>query len=199
MSKVRLILAGALLFAASVTVAAQEHAHGAMQQKSLYERLGGETAISDVVDDFAGRVLADERINKKFARSNAPRLLFFLKQQVCAATGGPCEYQGLDMKASHRNMGVTTGEFNALVGHLVATLDKFNVPEAEKNELLGALAPLKGDIVEVDSMDTGTPLPADFKPAPALPEEKIQQGPFNNKQGGAGGTKSMKGEKKKKM
>ena len=73
-------------------------------QKSLYERLGGEAAISAVVDDFAGRVLKDEKINKKFAKSDAPRLLFHLKQQVCAATGGPCTYTGKSMKDSHKNM-----------------------------------------------------------------------------------------------
>ena len=43
-------------------------------------------AVSAVVDDFAGNVLADTRINKKFAKSNAPRLLANLKDFVCFAT-----------------------------------------------------------------------------------------------------------------
>lgn len=156
---------------------------GTGMQKSLYDRLGGEAAISAVVDEFAGRVLKDERINKKFAKTNAPRLLFFLKQQICAATGGPCKYEGLSMKASHKNMAVTEGEFNALVGHLVDTLDKFNVPAAEKNELLGILGPLKDQIVEVKGDATGTPLPPNFKPAKPLPASKAAKGPFNNKKG----------------
>ena len=42
--------------------------------KSLYERLGGKTAITAVVDDFVGRVAADNRINGKFANANIPRL-----------------------------------------------------------------------------------------------------------------------------
>jgi len=65
------------------------------QQKSLYERLGGKDAISAVVDDFAQSVLGDARINKKFAKSDAPRLLTNLKDFVCNATGGPCQYNGL--------------------------------------------------------------------------------------------------------
>src|SRR5262249_53396671 len=116
--------------------------------KSLYERLGGEKAISAVVDDFAANALADNRINKKFAKSDATRLVTNLKAFVCFATGGPCRYTGLDMKTSHKNMGVTAGEFNALVEDLVKTLNKFNVGAAEKNELLGALGGLKADIVE---------------------------------------------------
>jgi truncated hemoglobin YjbI len=138
------------------------------QQKSLYERLGGKDAISAVVDDFAANVLADPRINKKFAKTDATRLLANLKDFVCFATGGPCQYKGLDMKTSHKNMGTTAGEFNALVEDLVKTLNKFKVPPKEQNELLGALAGLRGDIVESESTATGTELPASFKPAPPL-------------------------------
>jgi hemoglobin len=136
--------------------------------KSLFDRLGGMPAISAVVDDFAGNVLADTRINKKFAKSNAPRLLANLKDFVCFATGGPCKYTGLSMKESHKNMGSTAGEFNALVEDLVKTLNKFGVKEQEQKELLNALAGLRGDIVENESAATGTPLPANFKPAPPL-------------------------------
>jgi len=136
--------------------------------KSLFDRLGGKEAISAVVDDFAGNVLNDARINKKFAKSNAPRLLANLKDFVCFATGGPCKYTGLSMKESHKNMGSTAGEFNALVEDLIKTLNKFNVGQAEQKELLNALAGLRGDIVENESAATGTPLPANFKPAPPL-------------------------------
>jgi len=147
------------------------------QDKTLYERLGGIDAIKAVVNDFAGRVLADPRVNKKFAKSDAPRLVLHLQEQVCAATGGPCKYTGLDMKTAHKNMKVTEGEFKALVENLVATLDKFNVPAQEKGELLKILGGLHDQIVEVKSDDTGTELPANFKPAPALPKEQIDAGP----------------------
>ena len=153
----------------------------ATPQRSLYDRLGGLDAIKAVVGEFAARVLADERINKKFAKTDAARLTHFLVEQVCAATGGPCQYTGNDMKKAHKNMKVTEGEFNALVEDLVKTLDKFNVPEAEKNELLGALAPMKADIVEVPGNATGTPLPPDFKPAKPLPAAKIAAGPAKKK------------------
>lgn len=138
------------------------------QEKSLYDRLGGQPAVEAVVKDFAGNVLADARINKKFAKSNAARLVKNLTDFVCNATGGPCKYNGLSMKKSHKKMGVTTGEFNALVEDLVKTLNKFNVPEKEKGELLAALGPLSKDIVEKKSDATGTALPKAFKPAPPL-------------------------------
>lgn len=120
----------------------------AMAEKSLYDRLGGKPAITAVVDDFVGRVAADSRINGKFANADIPRLKTLLVEQICQASGGPCTYTGRSMKATHAGMGVSSGDFDALVGDLVATLSKFKVPEREKNELLGALGPMKGDIVE---------------------------------------------------
>lgn len=138
------------------------------QTKSLYERLGGQAAIEAVVKDFAGRVLADTRVNKKFVKSDANRLSKNLTDFVCKATGGPCVYSGRDMKTAHKKMGVTNGEFAALVEDLSATLDQFNVPAKEKGELLAALGPLKPQIVERKNNVTGKPLPAAFKPAPPL-------------------------------
>jgi hemoglobin len=139
-----------------------------MEQRSLYDRLGGEGAVIAVVEDFVGRAATDSRINGKFARTDVPRLKAMLIEQVGAASGGPGPYTGRGMRETHDGMGVTAGEFDALVGDLVATLDKFNVPSAEQQELLGILGPLRSDIVEVESADTGTPLPDSYQTAPPL-------------------------------
>ncbi len=155
------------------------------QTRSLYERLGGKESIVAVVDEFAGRILADTRINAKFANSDPVRLKTMLVEQICEATGGPCKYTGRTMPASHAGMGVTSGEFNALVEDLVGALDKFNVPQTEKDELIGALAPMKAQIVEIDSTATGTPLPKKYKAFSA------------GKAGKAGKVKGSKGKKDK--
>jgi hemoglobin len=135
---------------------------------SLYERLGGLDAITAVVDSFVPRCAGDGRINAKFARTDVPRLKKMLVDQVCEATGGPCTYTGRTMKETHDGMGVTAGEFDALVEDLVATLNEFDVPKAEQDELLELLAPMRGEIVEVESPATGAPLPDSYETAPAL-------------------------------
>jgi hemoglobin len=118
-----------------------------MAQASLYERLGGKPAITAVVDDFIGNVAGDTRINKRFANADIPKLKTRLVDQVCEATGGPCKYTGASMRDAHTGMKITDAEFGALVEDLVKSLDKFKVPAKEKNELLGALGGMKGDIV----------------------------------------------------
>jgi hemoglobin len=135
---------------------------------TLYERLGGKDAITAVVDDFVARCAADERINGKFARTDIGRLTRMLVDQICQASGGPCTYEGRDMRETHDGMGVTAGEFDALVEDLVATLNQFSVPKPEQDELLGLLGPMRSDIVEVESPETGTPLPATYQNAPPV-------------------------------
>src|SRR5499427_379003 len=135
---------GLLLLAVGCSSTMQQ----SMADKSLYDRLGGKEAITAVVDDFVARVAADKRINGFFAKANVPRLKMMLVDQICEATGGPCKYTGRDIKSAHKGMGITNADFDALVGDLVASLDKFKVGEREKQELLAALGPMRKDIVE---------------------------------------------------
>jgi|HubBroStandDraft_6_1064221.scaffolds.fasta_scaffold294639_2 hemoglobin len=125
----------------------------AQKTPTLYDNLGGKKAIVAVVDEFVGRVAADNRINAFFKQtaSDPKRLASFkakLVDQICQASGGPCKYKGKSMKAAHAGMGISSADFNALVEDLVGALDKFKVKEADKNTLLGVLGPMKGDIVE---------------------------------------------------
>jgi hemoglobin len=117
-------------------------------EKSLYDRLGGKDAITAVVEKFVGIVVADERINGFFKNADAANLKKQLVDQICSASGGPCKYTGKDMKTAHAGMGVKEADFNALVEDLVKALDEFKVPQKEKDDLLGALATMKGDIVQ---------------------------------------------------
>ena len=120
-----------------------------MAEKSLYDRLGGQPAIEAVVAEFTNRVAADDTLNFTFADANTDldKFKMLLAEQICEATGGPCTYSGRDMVASHKGMNITNEQFNATGGHLSATLDQFNVPETEKNELLTLIGSMQGDIV----------------------------------------------------
>jgi hemoglobin len=141
-----------VIIAGSVTLAAcapTPPSTAPAQQVSLYQRLGGQPAITAVVDDFVANVAADSRINRFFARTDIPHFKKELVDQICQATGGPCTYTGRPMRAVHAGMHITDADFNALVEDLVKSLNKFKVPPQEQQELLGILGPLKPDIVGV--------------------------------------------------
>ena len=143
-------LAVCLLVTMSVTAAAQNSMSSA-QEKTLYQRLGGYDAVAAVVDDFIGRLIADDRFAKFFkgaSDDSKKRIRQHIVDQFCAAAGGPCVYTGRDMKTSHKGLGITEEDWNIAVKHLLATLTKFKVKEKEQKEVAGALTTLKGDIVE---------------------------------------------------
>ena len=117
-------------------------------RRKLHDGLGGKDAITAVVKEFVeNQVAKDARINAFFANADVPGFEVKLVDQICQATGGPCEYKGKDMKTAHAGMGIKDADFNALVDDLVKALDKYKVGEKEKAELLGALGGMKGDIV----------------------------------------------------
>jgi hemoglobin len=153
MSNVRRVLAAALVLgmAAVLGIAAAQPAAQPSKAKTLYERLGGYDAIAAVTDDFIGRMVGDPQLEPFFAGHSTDSLGRIRQQvveQLCAATGGPCVYTGRDTKTAHAGLGISEGNWNAGVTHLVATLDKFKVPKAEKDELLAIASSLKKDIVE---------------------------------------------------
>ena len=137
------MLVGMAMFSVPSTTQAEE--------KTLYQRLGGYDAISAVVNEFADRLFSDKKLAPFFgalstdSRDKFKQLNTLL---VCAATGGPCSYLGRPMTTSHQGMGVANADFDAVAGHLAATLDKFKVPVAEKEELLGIIGSMRGQIVD---------------------------------------------------
>ena len=118
------------------------------ETKSLYDRLGGQDAIKAVVDQLVTNITQDKRIVSYFEKVDLDHLKQMLVEQICQATGGPCQYTGRDMKTAHQGLGVTHEAFGALVEDLVKALNTFKVPAAEQKELLGLLAPMEPDIVE---------------------------------------------------
>lgn len=117
---------------------------------TLYDRLGQRPVIEAVTDKFLANVLADTRINASFAHLDADgvaHLRTMLVDQLCKATGGPCTYTGKSMKEAHAGMGITEVQFNALVEDLTKALDEAGARAADRDELLGAIGGMKGDIV----------------------------------------------------
>ncbi len=150
-------LAAALLSSFSFSLPARAEELSIPATKSLYERLGGEAAITAVVADFVGRAAADPAVNftrkgtdKEWSATpeNVALLQKRLVQFISMAAGGPQQYEGKDMKTAHAGMGITSDEFDAIAADLKASLVTFNVPQQEQDELLAVVATTKGQIVE---------------------------------------------------
>jgi hemoglobin len=123
------------------------------QPTSLYERLGGIYNIATVVDDFIDRIMVDDRLNanprvdEAHHRVLPPGFKYLVTEHVGEATGGPQRYTGRSMKDSHRDLRITADEWRAFIDDLNQTLDKFEVPQPERSEVLAIIESTKDDIV----------------------------------------------------
>ena len=120
-------------------------------QASLYERLGGYNAISAVVEDVVVQIAADEKLGRFWAhRGNdgITREKQLIVDFIVAKSGGPLYYTGREMKLSHEGMRIDEKDWKILIIALKNTLQKFNVPSKETNEVLDFFDSTKNDIVE---------------------------------------------------
>ena len=127
----------------------------AAQEQSLYDRLGGVSNIAAVVDDFIERLLVNDTLNANAAineaRARVPKagLKFQAPVLVCQVTDGPCTYMGRDMKTAHAHLNISENGWAAMVVDFLKTLNAFEVPTKEQEELIAIVATTREDIVTV--------------------------------------------------
>jgi hemoglobin len=122
-----------------------------MTKTTLYQRLGGYDAICAVTNDLLPRLQADSQLARYWQHRGADgvkREKQLLIDFLCSSAGGPLFYTGRDMKTSHEGMKISESDWSAFLGHLNATLDAFQVPQAEREEVVAFVQSTKPDIVE---------------------------------------------------
>jgi hemoglobin len=122
-----------------------------MSKKTLYERLGGYDAISAVANDLLPRLQKDSQLARFWqhrGEDGLKREKQLLIDFLCSSAGGPLYYTGRDMKTSHKGMKISESDWSAFLGHLNATLEAFQVPQAERDEVVAFVQSTKPDIVE---------------------------------------------------
>ena len=145
MKHLLITLAIATLGLATVPAMAQSVAPA--QNDALYQALGAKPGLEALMEVFVAGLKADKRIGEQFKDTKSSFLAAQLVDQVCMATGGPCKYDGPDMKTAHADMGITRANFNALVEVLQVAMDARNIPFATQNQLLARLAPMHRDVI----------------------------------------------------
>jgi hemoglobin len=139
----------------------------ATEKMPLFERLGGEAGISNIVTDFTPRVMNDPRVNwnregikrggisihrgKSETWNPSPQNIALLSKHLAEflalATGGPAHYSGGQLESVHADMHISNPEFDAAIGDLKASLDKLKIPNLEQKELLAIVESTRPQIV----------------------------------------------------
>lgn len=122
-----------------------------MNVKSLYERLGGYDGITAFVNNLLPRLQADEQLGRFWhnrGTDGIEREKQLLIDFLSSSSGGPMYYTGRDMKLSHKGMQISDRDWIIFLGHAGATMEFFQMPKQERNEVAEFVAGLKCDIVE---------------------------------------------------
>ena len=118
-----------------------------MSEETLYDRLGGYDGISAVVDEFYDALLADEDLGPLFANADVAELRRTQTDFLCEAAGGPERYDGPPVREAHAHVPFTPSHIERAVELLDGALDAFDVPEADAERVVGAVAAYERDLL----------------------------------------------------
>jgi hemoglobin len=116
---------------------------------SVYEQIGGAGAVDAAVDIFYRKVLADPVISHFFDGVDMDRQIGKQKAFLTLAFGGPNNYSGKDMRNAHKHMKLTEQHFQAVAGHLVATLKELSVPQHLIDEVVKIAVSTHDDVLNL--------------------------------------------------
>ena len=137
-----------------------------MAEPTLYERLGGVFAIAAVVDHFSDAIVKNPAVGQGSKNPDLndwhtnhldrlPGLKFMRTLWVCNVAGGPFEFAAtkpgstpLGLEEAHRELHITSEEFDEVAAELARSLDHFGIPAREKDEVLAAFAAHKSEVTE---------------------------------------------------
>jgi len=114
---------------------------------SLYERLGGTEGIQRIANDLVDAHLKHPRISRRFAQSNVEELKTTAAEFFIAGTGGPDVYKGKELVSTDKGMNIDNDAFMAVLDDALEALEKNNVGQREKEEVLYILFSMKGDVI----------------------------------------------------
>ena len=124
-----------------------------MSELSLYERIGGQARIGQVIDDMYTRILADEVLAPFFVDTSMEKQKRMQTEFFCAALDGPIKYGGLDLAEAHRGRGITRAHVTRFVDHLLEALKRFELSDKDINDICGRVGTYVNDIVGESTSD----------------------------------------------
>jgi len=118
---------------------------------SLYERIGGETALMAAVDLFYEKVLANALTRPFFEALDMDAQV---RKQIAFMTwalGGPSAYKGRDLTTAHAHLvkakGLSDAHFDAVALSLEATLLELGIERALVDEVLGVVGTTRDGVL----------------------------------------------------
>lgn len=105
-------------------------------EQSLYDRIGGDEAVTGMVSEFYTRVLTDEDLQPFFKDVEVERLQTMQREFFSAALDGPINYSGRPLHSVHAGRGIKPQHMKSFVGHLLATLESYDLSDRDTDDII---------------------------------------------------------------
>jgi len=122
-----------------------------MSNSTLFERLGGATAVNTAVDIFYRKVLADDRVNYFFDGVDMDKQIQKQKGFLTMVFGGPNNYTGKDMREGHRHLvakGLNDSHVDIIIEHLGGTLKELGAKDKDIAEVAAIANSVRDDVLD---------------------------------------------------
>ncbi len=113
---------------------------------TLYQQLGGQEAIALITTKLLDRILTNPKIDFLFKETDREDLHKKIVDQICMETGGPCQYEGLDMVEAHSGMEIKYSEYDVFVEDFILAMEDADIHFRVQNKVLAIFAPMREDV-----------------------------------------------------
>lgn len=117
------------------------------QQDGLFERVGGQNRIGEMVEDFYSNIMKDDSLSSFFQNIDMDKQKNHQTHFLSFVMGGPNQYSGRTLAKAHEGVNATGEHFDSIIGHLQTTMEKHQMSKEEIDSVLKSIAQYKRDIV----------------------------------------------------
>ena len=107
--------------------------------QTLFERVGGEQVIGELIHEFYDRIIADPELKPFFRKASIDKLRRMQLEFFSAALDGPISYTGKPLSHVHHGRGITMHHFALYVAHLLDTLRDLKISDQDVQEIIGRI------------------------------------------------------------
>lgn len=119
------------------------------KQETLFDRIGGDQAIAELIHQFYDRVVADPELKPFFTHSSMEKIRRMQREFFSAALDGPISYTGKPLGHVHHGRGITKHHFALYVGHLILTLEGLGINEQDVQDVISRINTYADEITGV--------------------------------------------------
>ena len=120
------------------------------QAVSAYDRIGGAPAVTEAVERFYKRLLADDDLSGFFSGTDLVVLKRHQVALISQVLDGPKSYAGRELAEAHKSMDISAGQYEAVGAHLIAVLEELEVPSDIIEHVGKVLESVAPDVIGAD-------------------------------------------------